>query len=99
MISSSSYSGCGGVYEEALTSQPRSSKNHPYNVINNMDLRYVTERIIALWFPSTISQQSFKQGQRQAADMLNNKHGDNYMVIFLLIIHIIVSFLRKRDNN
>lgn len=84
MITSSSYSGgiCGGggIYEEALTSQPRSSRNHPCNTINNMDLRYVTERIIALWFPSSTSRQAYREGQRQAAHMLNDKHGDKYMV-------------------
>ncbi|KAK9686800.1 Phosphotyrosine-binding domain [Popillia japonica] len=48
-----------------------------------MDLSYVTERIIALWFPASCSQQSYKQGQQQAAHMLTNKHGDNYMVFNL----------------
>ncbi|KRT85299.1 hypothetical protein AMK59_1151 [Oryctes borbonicus] len=76
-LSSSSYSG----NYETLTSQPRSTKN--CSVIGGMDLSYVTERIIALWFPASCSQQSYKQGQQQAAHMLTNKHGDNYMVFNL----------------
>lgn len=75
LSSSSSYS---GVYEEALTSQPRSSKSAPSSA--GMDLSYVTERIIALWFPGSVSQQAYRQEQRQAAHMLKNKHGNNYMV-------------------
>lgn len=49
-----------------------------------MDLSYVTERIIALWFPSDIAQSTYRQGQRQAAHMLHNKHGNNYMVRILI---------------
>lgn len=45
-----------------------------------MDLSYVTERIIALWFPATCSAQVFRRGHRQASHMLINKHGDNYKV-------------------
>ncbi|GJQ86468.1 putative phosphotyrosine-binding protein [Trypoxylus dichotomus] len=76
-LSSSSYSG----NYETLTSQPRPTKN--CNATGGMDLSYVTERIIALWFPASCSQQSYKQGQQQAAHMLTNKHGDNYMVFNL----------------
>lgn len=73
-LSSSSYSG----NYETLTSQPRSTKN--CSATGGMDLSYVTERIIALWFPASCNQQSYRQGQQQAAHMLTNKHGDNYMV-------------------
>lgn len=45
-----------------------------------MDLSYITERIIALCFPASISGASYRRGQRQAAHMLRGKHGDNYMV-------------------
>lgn len=76
LSSSSSY---GGIYEEALTSQPRSSKSVPTSSAG-MDLSYVTERIIALWFPGSVSQQAYRHEQRQAAHMLKNKHGNNYMV-------------------
>lgn len=45
-----------------------------------MDLRYVTERIIALWVPADVGRAAYLQGQQQAADMLRTKHGENYMV-------------------
>lgn len=69
--SSNPYNG----YGEALTSQPRSRTTS-----NVMDLSYVTERIISIWFPSSTTSHSYRQGQRQASHMLRNKHGDNYMV-------------------
>nr|XP_022919173.1 tensin-like isoform X4 [Onthophagus taurus] len=77
MLTSSAYNS----NYETLTSQPRSVKH--CNSSGGMDLSYVTERIIALWFPASCSQQSYRQGQRQAAHMLTNKHGDNYMVFNL----------------
>ncbi|XP_044742901.1 tensin-1 isoform X3 [Chrysoperla carnea] len=64
-----------------MTSQPRLS--YRMNRNEGMDLSYVTERIIALWFPSDIAQSTYRQGQRQAAHMLHNKHGNNYMVFNL----------------
>jgi len=45
-----------------------------------MELSYVTERIIALWFPEGGNVQSFRQGHHQAAHMLGTKHPENYMV-------------------
>ena len=71
MLASTSYNG------EALTSQPRSSRG---SSSSGMDLSYVTERIISVWFPSSTNSHSYRQGQRQAAHMLTSKHGDNYMV-------------------
>ncbi|XP_052125911.1 tensin isoform X9 [Frankliniella occidentalis] len=48
-----------------------------------MDLRYVTERIIALWVPGDVGRAAYLQGQQQAANMLRTKHADNYMVFNL----------------
>jgi hypothetical protein len=73
MLASTSYNG------EALTSQPRPSRGNSTSS-GGMDLSYVTERIISVWFPSSTNSHSYRQGQRQAAHMLRNKHGDNYMV-------------------
>lgn len=50
---------------------------------DGMDLRYVTERIIALWVPGDVSRAAYLQGQQQAANMLRTKHGDNYLVFNL----------------
>lgn len=76
MLTSTSFNGFG----EALTTQPRLTRTISGGAVSGMDLSYVTERIIALWFPSSVSQHAFRQGQQQAAHMLRNKHGDNYMV-------------------
>ncbi|XP_066256864.1 tensin-3 isoform X2 [Euwallacea similis] len=78
MLRSTSYNG----YPEALTSQPRSTRPSS-SLQGSMDLSYVTERIISLWFPASVTSHSYRQGQRQAAHMLGNKHGDNYMVFNL----------------
>ncbi|KAJ8915601.1 hypothetical protein NQ315_003381 [Exocentrus adspersus] len=79
MLRSTSYNG----YGEALTSQPRASRGHPTMSGGGMDLSYVTERIISMWFPSSTTPHSYRQGQQQASHMLRNKHGDNYMVFNL----------------
>uniref|UniRef100_A0AAR5QJF2 Uncharacterized protein n=1 Tax=Dendroctonus ponderosae TaxID=77166 RepID=A0AAR5QJF2_DENPD len=78
MLRSTSFNGYGG----ALTSQPRTTRPTS-NVQGTMDLSYVTERIISMWFPASVTSHSYRQGQRQAAHMLGNKHGDNYMVFNL----------------
>lgn len=39
-----------------------------------------------MWFPSSTNPHSYRQGQQQAAHMLKNKHGDNYMVRLLFIV-------------
>lgn len=51
-----------------------------------MELSYVTERILALWLPSLGHVNPNKNFQeREAAQMLHTKHGQNYMVnIFIM---------------
>lgn len=45
-----------------------------------LDLVYITERIIAVSYPSTAEEQSFRSNLREVAHMLKSKHGDNYVV-------------------
>lgn len=45
-----------------------------------LDLVYITERIIAVSYPSTAEEQSFCSNLREVAHMLKSKHGDNYVV-------------------
>ncbi|XP_049821809.1 tensin-1 isoform X7 [Aethina tumida] len=78
MITSNSYNGFG----EALTTQPRLSKNNT-NSSGGMDLSYVTERIISLWFSPSTTTRGYKQGQQHVSQMLRNKHGDNYKIFNL----------------
>lgn len=79
-----SHNGCYGP--DPLTNQPRSSSRSA-TAADGMDLSYVTERIIALWFPSCTTQHNYSQGQTHAAHMLRNKHGDNYMVGHTFQLH------------
>ncbi|POI32355.1 hypothetical protein CIB84_003893 [Bambusicola thoracicus] len=44
-----------------------------------LDLVYITERIIAVSYPSTAEEQSFRSNLREVAHMLKSKHGDNYV--------------------
>lgn len=45
-----------------------------------MDLSYITERILALWFPGEVTAAEFRAGHQQTAHMLQSKHGSGYMV-------------------
>ncbi|KAK9509857.1 hypothetical protein O3M35_004758 [Rhynocoris fuscipes] len=48
-----------------------------------MDLTYVTERILSLWFPADVGHNDYRLGHQQAAHMLHSKHGSSYMVFNL----------------
>ncbi|XP_061313187.1 tensin-1 isoform X4 [Pezoporus flaviventris] len=48
-----------------------------------LDLVYITERIIAVSFPSTAEEQNFCSNLREVAHMLKSKHGDNYVLFNL----------------
>ncbi|KAM9235722.1 tensin-1 isoform 3-T3 [Leptosomus discolor] len=48
-----------------------------------LDLVYITERIIAVSYPSTAEEHSFCSNLREVAHMLKSKHGDNYVLFNL----------------
>ncbi|XP_055967591.1 tensin-1 isoform X2 [Sorex fumeus] len=48
-----------------------------------LDLVYVTERIIAVSFPSTTNEENFRSNLREVAQMLKSKHGGNYLLFNL----------------
>ncbi|XP_074047502.1 tensin-1 isoform X10 [Macrotis lagotis] len=48
-----------------------------------LDLVYVTERIISVSFPSTTDEENFKNNIREVAQMLKSKHGGNYLLFNL----------------
>ncbi|KAG8520876.1 Tensin-1 [Galemys pyrenaicus] len=48
-----------------------------------LDLVYVTERIIAVSFPSTANEENFRVNLREVAQMLKSKHGGNYLLFNL----------------
>ncbi|TEA31045.1 hypothetical protein DBR06_SOUSAS9610102, partial [Sousa chinensis] len=45
-----------------------------------LDLTYITERIIAVSFPAGCSEESYLHSLQEVTRMLRSKHGDNYLV-------------------
>ncbi|XP_052590449.1 tensin-3 isoform X3 [Peromyscus californicus insignis] len=50
---------------------------------HELDLTYVTERIIAVSFPAGCSEESYLHSLQEVTRMLKSKHGDNYLVLNL----------------
>ncbi|XP_057192896.1 tensin-1 isoform X10 [Triplophysa rosa] len=48
-----------------------------------VDLVYITERIISVTFPSSVEEQSYSANIKEVATMLRSKHGDNYLLFNL----------------
>ncbi|EHB09138.1 Tensin-3 [Heterocephalus glaber] len=50
---------------------------------HQLDLTYITERIIAMSFPAGCSEESYLHSLQAVTRMLKSKHGDNYLVLNL----------------
>ncbi|KAL1791212.1 tensin-3 isoform X1 [Sigmodon hispidus] len=50
---------------------------------HELDLTYVTERIIAVSFPAGCSEESYLHSLQEVTRMLKSKHGDNYLILNL----------------
>ncbi|NXI45017.1 TENS3 protein, partial [Galbula dea] len=48
-----------------------------------LDLTYITERIIAVSFPASCSEETYLHNLQDVTRMLRSKHGDNYLVLNL----------------
>ncbi|XP_065818574.1 tensin-1 isoform X3 [Labrus bergylta] len=48
-----------------------------------LDLVYITERIISVSFPGSVEEQSYTNNLREVASMLRSKHGHNYLLFNL----------------
>ncbi|KAM9710005.1 tensin-1 isoform 5-T5 [Menidia menidia] len=48
-----------------------------------LDLIYITERIISVSFPGSVEEQSYSANLREVASMLRSKHGHNYLLFNL----------------
>ncbi|XP_063160295.1 tensin-3 isoform X5 [Candoia aspera] len=48
-----------------------------------LDLTYITERIIAVSFPGSCSEETYLHNLQDVTRMLKSRHGDNYMVLNL----------------
>ena len=46
----------------------------------DLDLTYITERIIAMSFPATGMESAYRNSLKDVAKMLKTKHQENYMV-------------------
>lgn len=46
----------------------------------DVDLVYITERIISVTFPSNVEEESYSANLKEVASMLRSKHGDHYLV-------------------
>uniref|UniRef100_A0A672JV26 Tensin 1 n=1 Tax=Sinocyclocheilus grahami TaxID=75366 RepID=A0A672JV26_SINGR len=57
-----------------------------------VDLVYITERIISVSFPSNVEEPSYSANIKEVATMLRSKHGDNYL-LFNLSENIYFHFL------
>ncbi|KAJ8253071.1 hypothetical protein GJAV_G00208790 [Gymnothorax javanicus] len=49
----------------------------------DVDLVYITERIISVSFPSSVEEQSYSANLKEVASMLRSKHGDHYLLFNL----------------
>ncbi|XP_029423762.1 tensin-3 isoform X2 [Nannospalax galili] len=68
---------CCDKPSRALVLSPAMEDSH------ELDLTYVTERIIAVSFPAGCSEESYLHSLQEVTRMLKSKHGDNYLVLNL----------------
>ncbi|KAK6632033.1 hypothetical protein RUM44_007063 [Polyplax serrata] len=67
------------MFQIQVSTVSRSAPKNDRQLRENMDFSFVTERIIALYFPENVTPQAFHQGHGQAAHLLSTKHANNYM--------------------
>lgn len=60
-----------------------------------VDLVYITERIISVTFPSSAEEQSYSANIKEVATMLRSKHGDNYLVRRLRVLLVIATRMHR----
>uniref|UniRef100_A0A8C8VK50 Tensin 1 n=1 Tax=Pelusios castaneus TaxID=367368 RepID=A0A8C8VK50_9SAUR len=67
-----------------LLSWPRSASLAPTMEDScELDLVYITERIIAVSYPASAEEQNFRSNLKEVAQMLKSKHGENYLLFNL----------------
>ncbi|XP_072261782.1 tensin-2 isoform X2 [Pyxicephalus adspersus] len=66
------------------SSLPRSfSLDHVMQRNYDLDLTYITERIISVFFPTNLEEQRYQSNIREVASMLRSKHEDKYLLFNL----------------
>ena len=58
-------------------------KNRLSNSRYNLDLTYITDRIIAMAYPASGCEQIYRNRITDVSEFLNEKHGEHYYVINL----------------
>ncbi|KAI6653252.1 hypothetical protein LOD99_3777 [Oopsacas minuta] len=71
--------GISGIIKRVLSKKTERYTEEGFD----LDLTYITERIIAMSFPATGVESVYRNGLRDVAKMLMNKHGENYLVFNL----------------
>lgn len=62
-----------------------------------LDLTYITERIIAVSFPAGCSEETYLHNLQEVTRMLKSKHGDNYLVSVRSAVCSTSSFVMQED--
>ncbi|KAG8452698.1 hypothetical protein GDO86_004474 [Hymenochirus boettgeri] len=66
------------------SSLPRNfSLDHVIQRNYDLDLTYITERIISVFFPTNLEEQRYRSNLREVASMLRSKHEDKYLLFNL----------------
>ncbi|CAH2224797.1 tensin-2 isoform X2 [Pelobates cultripes] len=66
------------------SSLPRSfSLDHVIQRSYDLDLTYITERIISVFFPTSVEEKRYHNNLREVASMLRSKHEDKYLLFNL----------------
>lgn len=60
-----------------------------------LDLTYITERIIAVSFPASCSEETYLHNLQDVTRMLKSKHGDNYLVCVASVFCDTLSVLQE----
>ncbi|XP_072324681.1 tensin-1 isoform X3 [Scyliorhinus torazame] len=72
---------------KSLPSRHRPSRSvslsHTMEESSDLDLTYITERIISVSFPSGVEEQGYHANLKEVAQMLMSKHGENYLLFNL----------------
>ncbi|XP_077946227.1 tensin 1b isoform X11 [Gasterosteus aculeatus] len=72
---------------KSMESRRRPSRStsllHALEESYELDLIYITERIISVSFPGSVEEQSYAANLREVASMLRSKHGNNYLLFNL----------------
>ncbi|XP_064523093.1 tensin-3 isoform X9 [Pseudopipra pipra] len=80
-------SNCSSASKNSASSCDKESQSADFDHIMEegyeLDLTYITERIIAVSFPASCSEETYLHNLQDVTRMLKSKHGNNYLVLNL----------------